>query len=81
MTVPASAERIDGMPSLTAARGPSRFLPGQETFRPTFTCSSCKRIREPRPKNDVPFRCDGCGLSMQIESLDLFVWRDEPATA
>ncbi len=80
MTIPTHAERINGMPFLTATRSPSRFMPGQTTLQPTFTCS-CGHLRADRPKHGVPFKCEGCGVSMAIDGCDLLIWRDEPVSA
>lgn len=75
---PRHAERLDLFKSLRTLKQPSRLIPGREQLIEQFACPACDEV-QPVPNSRT--ECPKCGLMMLACINDLYVWRDEQATA
>lgn len=70
--LPTFAERFDFSVAIKTIKRPSRFLPGLEAFADQLVCPKCK-IECDTPPDYQTYEC-GCGLRMQVRTLNLYVW-------
>lgn len=75
--IPAEAECLDALDWIRVERVPSRLLPDVEQLKAVMTCPGCKRRGE-QPTHAHAFSCD-CGVMLQLEGVQLYVWKQEPA--